>query len=75
MPQETYKTARKQRELGGSQVIEFYVYGERGIRLSDALGQNWAGFEGRDDRSLFDDDRVQIMIRLHVSLSSEIPRA
>ena len=74
MPQVTYKTARKQRELGGSQVIEFYVYGERGVRLSDALGQNWAGFERRDDRSLFDDDRVQIMIRLRVSLP-EIFRA
>ena len=40
MPQEAYKAARKQKELGGSQVIEFYVYGERGVRLSDALGQN-----------------------------------
>jgi len=74
MPQETYKTARKQKELGGSRIIEFYVCSQKGIRLSDALGRNWAGLRGRDDRSLFDDDCAQIMIRLHVSLP-EIPRA
>ena len=67
MPQETYKAARKQKKFGGSQAIEFYVYGEKGIRLSDALGKNWAGLEGRDGRTLFEDDRAQIMIRLHVS--------
>lgn len=67
MPQETYKISRKQKELGGSQVIEFYVYSEKGIRLSDALGKNWAGLRGWDDRSLFDDNCAQIMIRLLVS--------
>jgi hypothetical protein len=70
VPQETYKTARKQKELGGSRVIEFHVYGEKGIRLSDALGKDCVGLEGRDDRSLFEEDRAQIMIRLHVSLST-----
>jgi hypothetical protein len=68
MSQETYKTARKQKEVGGSRIVEFHVYGERGIRLSDALGKNWVGLGGRDDRTLFEDDRAQIMIRLHVSL-------
>ena len=72
MPQEAYKTARKQKEFGGLRVIEFYVYGEKGIRLSDALGENWAGLEDRDNRSFFDDDRAQIMIRLHVSLPAII---
>ena len=68
MPQETFRAAKKQRDLGGSRVIEFYVYGEKGIRLSDALGENRAGLEGRDNRILFRDDRTQIMIRLHVRL-------
>lgn len=74
MPQDPYKPVRKQKELGGSQVIEFYVYGEKGIRLSDALGKDWVGLEGRDDRSLFGDDRAQIIIRLQVRLPA-IPHA
>ena len=66
VPQEIFKPARQQKERWDSQVIEFSVYGEEGIRLSDALEGNWAGFEGRDDRSLFGDGRNQIMVRLHV---------
>lgn len=68
VPQETYKPVRQQKELGDSQVVEFSVCGENGIRLSDALEGNWKGFEGRDDRSLFGDDRLQIMFRLRVRL-------
>jgi len=68
MIQQTYKPTRRQKELEGTRVVEFYVYGEMGIRLSDALRENWEGLEGRDNRTLFDDDRVQIMIRLLVSL-------
>ena len=67
MPQEAFKPARRQKVLGGSQTIEFSVDGGKGIRLSDASGENWAGFEDRDDRSLFG-GRLQIMIRLHVRL-------
>jgi len=67
--QEIWKPARQQKEdLGGSQTIDFYVYGERGIRLSDALDGNWMGLEGRDDRSLLGDDRLQIILRLQVRL-------
>ena len=73
VPQEPYRIARRQRDLGGSQTIEFSVYGERGIRLSDALEENWLGLELRDDRSMFGDDRVQIMIRLHVRAASDLP--
>ena len=68
VPQEAFKPARHQRSLWDPQVIEFYVHGEKGIRLSDASGGNWAGFEGRDDRSLFGDERLQIIARLHVRL-------
>ena len=74
VPQVTYKAARQQKELEGPRIIDFSVYGEKGIRLSDALEENWVGFEGRDDRSLFGDDRVQIMIRLHVRAASNRPR-
>jgi hypothetical protein len=70
--QETYKPARQQKELVGRQTIEFSVFGKEGIRLSDALEGNWVGFEGRDDRSLFGDDRLQIMIRLHVRLPATV---
>jgi len=72
VPQETYKPVRQQEELGGPQTIEFFVYGEEGIRLSDALEGNWVGFEGRDDRSLFGDDRLQIMIRLQVRFPATV---
>ena len=72
VPQETFRPARQQKVPGGSQIIEFSVYGGEGIRLSDALGENWAGFGGRDDRSLFGDDRLQIMVRLHVRPSATI---
>ena len=68
VPQETFEPARKRKERWDSQVIDFSVYGVEGIRLSDALEGNWAGFEGRDDRSLFGDGRNQIMVRLHVRL-------
>jgi hypothetical protein len=69
-PQEIYKTARQQAGFRSAGVIEFAVDGKEGIRLSDALEGNWKGFEGRDDRSLFEDDRHQIILRLHVSGSA-----
>ena len=64
--QETYKVARCRAEFKDRKIIKFIVNGREGIRLSDALEGNWAGFEGRDDRSLFGGDRLQIMIRLQV---------
>jgi len=66
VPQKIFKPARQQKELHDSQVIEFTICGEKGICLSDALEGNWGGFEGRDDRSLFGENRPQIMVRLHV---------
>ena len=72
LPQETFKSSRQQIEFKGSQVIEFSVNGEKGICLSDALEGNWAGFEGRDDRSLFGDERLQIIVRLHVRLQPSV---
>jgi hypothetical protein len=69
-PQEIYKTARQQAGFRSAGVIEFAVDGKEGIRLSDALEGNWKGFEGRDDRSLFECDRHQILLRLHVSGSA-----
>lgn len=66
VPQEVYVPPRQQRELGGSQTIGFSVRGGNGIRLSDALEGRCTGLEGRDDDSLFGDDRAQIMLRLHV---------
>jgi len=65
-PQETYKPAQHHAEFAGSNVIEFVVDGREGIRLSDASEGNWVGLEGRDDRSLFEGDRLQIIFRLHV---------
>ena len=50
--------------------LSFFVRGERGVRLSNALEKKWAGFEGRDDTFLFEDGRIQIMLRLLVSLPS-----
>ena len=50
------------------------VDGVEGIRLSDASEGNWKGFEGRDDRSLFEGDRLQIIIRLHVGHSVSVRR-
>jgi hypothetical protein len=70
LPQETYKPPRYQKELGGIQTIEFSVYGEKGIRLSDALEGKWAGFDGRDDTPLIGDDRIVIILRLQVRLSA-----
>lgn len=72
VPQRTFKPTRRQKELWDSQIIEFSVRGEKGLRLSDASGGNWAGFEGKDDRSLFEDDRLQVMVRLHVRLPTVI---
>ena len=66
VPQNTFKPTRRQKELWDSQIIEFSVRGEKGLRLSDASGGNWAGFNGKDDRSLFEDDRLQVLVRLHV---------
>jgi len=71
-PQETYKPPQHHAEFAGSDVIRFVINGEEGIRLSDASGGNWAGFEGRDDRSLFGGDRLQIIIRLHVRHSTSV---
>jgi len=68
--QETFKPTRQQKGFWYSHVIEFSVNGEKGIRLSDASEGNWGGFEGRDDRSLFGDNRLQIMVRLHVRLKN-----
>ena len=64
--QETYKLTRRRAEFEGSDTIRFVVNGEEGIRLSDALEGNWEGLEGRDDRSLFRGDRLQIILRLQV---------
>lgn len=68
VPQKTFKPARRQKEPWDSQIIKFSVYGEEGVRLSDVLEGNWLGFEGRDEMPLSEDDRLQIMIRLHVRL-------
>jgi hypothetical protein len=73
VPQEIYKTARQQAGFRSSGVVEFVVNGKEGIRLSDALEGNWKGFEGRDDRSLFEDVRLQIILRLHVRSSARVP--
>jgi len=64
--QETYKLTRRHAGFDGSDIIRFVVNGKEGIRLSDALEGNWEGLEGRDDRSLFRDDRLQIILRLQV---------
>ena len=64
--QETYKVARCRAEFKDRKIIKFIVNGREGIRLSDALEGNWAGFEGRDDRSLFGGDHSQIIMRLQV---------
>jgi hypothetical protein len=56
--------------FSGPDVIEFVVNGEGGIRLLDALEGNWMGFERWDDRSFFEGDRPQIIIRLQVRLLS-----
>ncbi|KAF9642348.1 hypothetical protein BDM02DRAFT_3133148 [Thelephora ganbajun] len=65
VPQETYKSPRQQTEFPDSDTIVFTVGGKEGIRLSDASEGNWVGFEGGEDRSLFDGNRLQIMNRLH----------
>jgi len=64
--QECYKTTRRWVDFKGPSIIKFVINGEEGIRLSDALEGNWAGFQGRDDGSLFEDDRGQIILRLQV---------
>jgi len=66
VPQETYKLSRHQAEFAGSNIIDFFVDGEEGVRLSDASEDNWVGFEGGEDRSLFGEHRPQILVRLHV---------
>ena len=53
-------------------IIKFVVDGKEGVRLSDALEGNWAGFEGRDDSSLFEGDRPPIILRLQVRNSVSI---
>ena len=65
--QERYKPTRRQTGFGSPGVVEFAVDNKEGVRLSDVLEGNWEGFEGRDDRSLFGGDRLQIIFRLHVS--------
>ncbi|KAF9779827.1 hypothetical protein BJ322DRAFT_344683 [Thelephora terrestris] len=60
VPQVAYRSMRHQT---APCTIEFFVNGKRGICLSDALEGNWVGLEGRDDRSLFEDGRLQIMFR------------
>jgi hypothetical protein len=69
-PQEIYKPARQKTIFESPGVVEFVVDGKEGIRLSDALGGNWGGLEGRDDRSLFEGDRLQILLRLNVRNSA-----
>ena len=64
-----YKPARRPTNAVASDDIEFVVDGERGIRLSDALEEHWVGLRGRDDRSLFECDRLQIMLRFQVRRS------
>lgn len=71
-PQEVYKLPRQPTNFGKPDTIEFVVNGKEGIRLSDASEQNWVGFKGGDDRSLFKGDRLQIMIRLRVSHSAGV---
>ncbi|KAF9779841.1 hypothetical protein BJ322DRAFT_345406 [Thelephora terrestris] len=64
------QVAYKPRRLvgfSGPREIEFSVSGVVGIRLSDASEGNWAGFDGRDDRSLFGEDRAQIVLRLQLT--------
>jgi hypothetical protein len=69
-PQEIYKPARQKTIFESPGVVEFVVDGKEGIRLSDALGGDWGGLEGRDDRSLFEGDRLQILLRLNVRNSA-----
>lgn len=69
MPQFVYTPPRQQKKFGNPKNIDFFVYGEIGIRLSDALEGKWNGFVGRDDRPLSEEDRAQIMLRLLVSSS------
>jgi len=64
--QEAYKLSRHQVEFTGSNIIDFFVDGEEGIRLSDASEDNWVGFEGGEDRFLFGERRPQVLVRLHV---------
>jgi len=72
-PQELYKATRHLTGFGESDIIEFIVDSEEGICLSNASEDNWVGFKGGDDRSLFEGDRLQIMIRLHVRLGRCVP--
>ena len=66
VPQKAFKPARQRKEPWDLRIIKFSVHGEEGICLSDALRENWLGFDDRDERPLPEDDRFQIMIRLHV---------
>jgi len=72
VPQEIYKPARRPTTLGNPEIIKFVVDGKEGIRLSHASEGNWVGFEGGDDRSLFEGDRLQIMTRLQVRHSAVV---
>ena len=58
-----YKSTR---QFPASDNIEFFVNGKSGIRLSDALDDTWVGFRGRDDKTLFDGKRQQVMCRFQV---------
>ena len=64
--QVAFKSSRHQAKFTGSESIVFNVDGQEGVRLSDTLEGNWVGLKGRDDRSLFDDNRLHVLIRLHV---------
>ena len=74
VPQEVYKTTRHPATFGKSGAIKFVVNCKAGIRLSDASGGNWESFEGGDDRSPFEGDRLQIMTRLHIGHSAGVDR-
>lgn len=68
VPQEAYKLTR-QVGFADPKFIDFATNGEMGIRLSDASKDDGAGLEGRDDRSLFEGNGSQIILRLHVRFS------
>ena len=55
VPQEVYKPPlpHQPTNFGKPNIIEFIVNDKEGICLSDVSEDNWVGFKGRDDRSLF----------------------
>ena len=72
VPQVIYRPTRHPTNFVKSKIIKFVVNGKEGICLSNASEGDWVGFEGGDDRSLFEGDRLQIMIRLHVRHSASV---